>query len=76
MRSLVHLVLIVVVESPDDAHPDVRNILSIPRGPQHAELRTAPYAAKIFTDISLRDALVQLDFHKKCKLFTMRSCMV
>ena len=70
------LVLIFVVENPDDVNPDVRNVLIIPRGPPEAGLRPTPYAAKVFTDISFHDALVQLDLHKKCKPWAMRDCTV
>ena len=70
------LVLIVVVENPDDVNPDVRNVLIIPHGPADAGLRPTPYAAKVFTDISFHDALVQLDLHKKCKPWAMRDCIV
>ena len=70
------LVVLVVIESPDDMNVDVRNVLVIQRGPRHLPLRPAPYGAKIFTDLSHRDALVQLDMHKYCKPFRMRDCMI
>ena len=70
------LVVLVVIESPEDMNEDVRNVLVIQRGPRHLPLRPAPYGAKIFTDISIRDALVQLDMHKHCKPFKMRDCMI
>ena len=70
------LVVLVVIESPDDMNEDVRNVLVIQRGPREIPLRPAPYGAKIFTDLSQRDALVQLDMHKHCKPFRMRDCLV
>ena len=70
------LVLIVVVENPDDVHPDIRNILVIPRGPADAHLRPVPYAAKIFTELSVGEVLVQLDLLHKCKPFAMRECLI
>ena len=70
------LVVLVVIESPEDMNEDVRNVLVIQRGPRHLPLRPAPYGAKIFTDISTRDALVQLDMHKHCKPFKMRDCLI
>ena len=70
------LVVLVVIESPEDMNEDVRNVLVIQRGPRQLPLRPAPYGAKIFTDISTRDALVQLDMHKHCKPFRMRNCIM
>ena len=76
VAGLNTLVVLVVIESPEDMNEDVRNVLVIQRGPRHLPLRPAPYGAKIFTDISIRDALVQLDMHKHCKPFKMRDCLI
>ena len=70
------LVVLVVVESPDDMNEDIRNILVIQRGPRSIPLRPAPYGAKVFTDLSMRDALAQFDMHKHCKPFRMRDCII
>ena len=70
------LVLLVVVESPDDMNPDIRNVLVTERGPADVYVRPQPYGAKIFTGISAREVLVQLDAHRRCKPFVMRDCTV
>ena len=74
-RTLV-LFFLVVVESPEDANPEVRNVLVTQRGPEEAVARPHPYGAKIFTDVTPRDVLVQLDVHTKCRPFQMRDCMI
>ena len=76
LRGARSLVLLVVVEGPDDLNQEVRNVLVSEQGDVSACLRPTYYGAKIFTDITIRDALVQLDLHKKCKPFTMRACMI
>ena len=69
------LVLLVVVESPADVDPDMRNLLVIQRGPADVTLRPVPYGAKVYTGVTLGDILVQLDMHRHCKPFEMRDCI-
>ena len=68
--------LLIVIESPEDVNADVRNVLVTEKGPPDAHVRPEPYGAKIFTDSSVRDILVQLDRHQRCNFFVMRECLI
>ena len=70
------MVFLVVVASPADADPGVRNALIIQKGPPDVTLRPVPYGAKVFTAVTQADILVQLDMHRHCRPFQLRDCMV
>ena len=70
------MVFLVVVASPADNEPDIRNILVIQRGPPDITLRPVPYGAKILTDATQQDILMQLDMNRHCRPFQLRDCIV
>ena len=66
------MVFLVVVASPADNEPNIRNVLVIQRGPPDITLRPVPYGAKILTDATQQNILMQLDMHRHCRPFQLR----
>jgi ribonuclease HI len=68
--------IIVVVDLPEALDLSVRNVLIVEQAANDVTARAQPYAARLTSEASQREILVQLDLHRNCPPFALRPCHI